>query len=252
MTLPTAQRNALIDLAARIDVLFAPFRCSACNLRAAAGVDVRRYVFNRSGYELMVGGDGATRQQGSRDLQRLEKRGLVEPCGRGKNHGLELTHAGDDLVRQLTGGVLARASFPLLGQIEAVKAEHGSNGGFVNECEIIGVANYDAVTSSQLLALERRALPLLVRGWLDSASDIGGRVGFAVTELGREAVRPAPSPRVAEDPEATRRYQTMFNAGLSARESWRPDREGRLYIPLGAGSWPRGAAAATTEVAVDG
>ena len=115
-----------------------------------------------------------------------------------------------------------------------------TNAGCVLETDILR-SNYGNVTSADLGALELQSLPLLVRGWLRSNSDVEGRIGYAITSKGRSALATGP-PQPAELPEydhaAGDLFDAVFHTGLSERAGWQPENRSLIVIPLSAGCWP--------------
>ena len=165
--LPPTIQNALIELLAATDVLFTPHRGSFQTEEAGAAIFDRRYLYPRRGIRTVVGGDDdAIRRSGNRAFGGLVTRGLAKLVGRGKHRGLLLTPHGDDYARQLTGGFSVAESFGLLAWIDGLAERVRHNAGYVNECEVLGT-DYDVVQSVDLAELERKALPLFARGWLE-------------------------------------------------------------------------------------
>jgi len=100
---------------------------------------------------------------------------------------------------------------------------------------------YDKVTSPDLVGLEHQCIPLIVLDFLSSACDIEARVGYALTDSGRDALsrkkprRPRWLP--APDDAAYDRFAELYKEALGDRETWKCQRS-HILIPLGVGSWP--------------
>jgi hypothetical protein len=103
-------------------------------------------------------------------------------------------------------------------------------------------SNYGNVTSADLGALELKALPLLVRGWLRSNGDVEGRIGYAITSKGRSALATGPPATPDNLPDydsaAADLYDEVFHTGLADRAGWQPENRSLIVIPLSAGCWP--------------
>lgn len=238
------QTSTLVQILAHTDALFCPFRVYRdSNPNAAAGLAERRTDYSTRGVPLVVAGSGTQRLAGERELQKLETAGLIVIYRRRKRIGVSLTERGDNVVRKLTAGYLARESFYLLELTEAVKAEFGgrTNAGFVLEADVLG-REYDTIQSSNLILLENLMLPLLSRGWMRSGSDVRGAVGYQTTKAGRRAMA-AGKPQTGRLPKydhiAGGEYDEMFVTALAERDEWKPDSPSHVAIPLSCGRWPR-------------
>ena len=186
-----------------------------------------------------VGGEGDRRQTGRKVLQSLESAGWIRLHRvKGLRRQVSLTAAGDTIARSLCGLPIANEHFDLLCGAITDAYQHGHNRGYIHESKI-------PATTDQLL-------PLLVRGWLKSASDGAGRIGYGLTPI----VDAEPDAdrdhkirvnfEIEETPELPRKrrpcaalYGDLLAAGLRDRELWEPEHPSSdIYIPLSCGMWP--------------
>lgn len=236
--LPPTIKTAMIELLAATDAVFTPFRGTFETEMAGAAIFERRYLYPRHGVRTIAGGaDGSIRRAGNRAFAGLVSRGLAQCVGRGRERGVLLTPHGDDYARRMTAGFMAVDSFGLLAWIDGLAAEGQHNDQFVSESDVLG-RDHDAMQSKGLAMLEHKALPLLARGWLESQTDYGSRVGYRVTPTGKAATRPEVGELPEFNHEAGEAYDGLYFSALKDRGSWQPSRHGVLWIPLSAGNWP--------------
>lgn len=238
MKFSSEQREYLTRILAAVDTVFAPYRCRPGSLSAPAAIAQLRRGYRSAGIPFAVGGDGDRRQTGRKVLQSLQSAGLIrQHRSKSTRRQVSLLPLGDAVARSLCGLPLAHDSFGLLcGAIsDAYEAGLGENRGYIPE--------------SRVPASERELLPLLVRGWLLSASDGQGRVGYGLTGIADEG-RQNETVRVSfeveavddlptKDPKCASLYEDLLGAGLEARELWRPEKPASdIHVPLSAGLWP--------------
>jgi len=250
MKKPTSEQlDALLQIAASTDALFMPMRPASPgggNIAEFAGgwlcsVAESRQLFGRSGVPFAAGGSMAERQAAGRLLASLATLGLATVySATWRRIGVSLTDRGDLWIRGLSGGYTPSEAWTILRQILKLTDAGCVNAGHVSESDILGVG-YDKLTSQELVDLEHRCIPLLVRGWLTSSCDGDGRVGYSITDLGRTALaRTKPrQPRWLPMPNdaAFSRFSELYKLALADRQTWKSQRS-HVLIPLGAGSWP--------------
>jgi len=158
----------------------------------------------------------------------------------GRRAGVRLTDRGDLWIRGLTGDYTPWESWPVLRQIAKLTDDGCTNAGFVLEVDIIAT-EYDQVTSPDLVGLELQCVPFLVRGFLTSSCDGGGRVAYSITDLGRAALagKKPRQPRWLPMPNdaAYEKFAELYKRAMTNRQTWKCQRS-HVLIPLGAGSWP--------------
>jgi hypothetical protein len=246
--LPLSQRTALAAILADTDVIWSPFRWHswACAGMAAA-IAERRWLYRKSGVSIVVGGGGAERQSGHRDLQALVSRGLIRFSGRGRNRGVVLTQSGDNYARALCPTRRIDEAWWALERVRAVEVEYRgeSNAGYMLENDILGFQPNAEINGNadKLTDFEDEVVSLLAAGLLKNSSDTEGRLGYQTTEAGRAALE-AGNPGVPEDlpeynSEFGMRFTDLLIEQLKLRESWRPSTPNQVWIPLSAGLWPR-------------
>lgn len=237
--------STLIQILAHVDALWCPYRWHGhFSLGAATAIAERRAKYSYRGVPLVVSGTGTERLAGERELQRMAADGLIRLFIAGKRIGVGLTDHGDTYARKLSAGYTVRDSWHLLKLVDKTLADCGGKGnaGYVCETDILGT-EYDAVTSPQLVGLENQSLPLLCRGYLESNCDVEGRVGYRVSEEGREACKPKAGKSPKFDELAESEYTRMYLAACRERETWQQSNPSHVTIPLSAGTWPRRASA---------
>jgi hypothetical protein len=205
----------LIDILARIDALYWPFRG---DLDARRAVYELRQDYRELGLSWRIGGDAAARQAKLRELDAMAGAGrisVVRAPGH-KSAFVKLTDAVDTELRRLACLADYQASLHLLGclkeEIAAGRCFSHCGQTWVRETHLAGIAYGEPDTGRILGAYAEYMLPLLVRGLAESNADIQGRVWYTLTPAG-EAI--APSWQEAEslplrgyDPAARKRYLT--------------------------------------------
>ena len=96
----------LIEVLARTDALFAPFRDwrKANAVQNAAGIIERRIAFRRAGIDFHVGGTPTERKLIERSLRALERDELLRIRRRsGRRYAVKLTEVADQAARALVG-----------------------------------------------------------------------------------------------------------------------------------------------------
>lgn len=227
----------LIGLLARGDALYVPHRHTPSNQRAARALDENRQEFHAHGLPMIGGGSAAERQDHSRMLSRLRQSGLVVVSGHIRPR-VRLTTATDDKLRALTACPTVHSAWPLL---KLVKLLANGSSGPVLEFDVLG-ASPSQLESKDLVGLENLALPLLVRGFLLSDSDMKQRLGYFITEDGCKALaagRPAFATAMLPDfdPAAGDLYDAEFRDAMAERAKAAPVLSNNVVIPLSAGSW---------------
>lgn len=186
----TDDDRILTRLAAAIDAIFLPVR--RWDGAFPANVQAARRAYPGSGIRWESGEAGAAeRKAAERDLAALVARGLIRvrrPHGR--SVGVALTDRGDQVVRAIVGlpGVEASLAFvaavmaraPDVPLSEHVISLYGR--GWVCETDMNEGRGYGDGRQNELVAIEDRGLPALVRGWLESNSDGAGRVWYRVVK----------------------------------------------------------------------
>lgn len=147
---------------------------------------------------------GATTEAGRKADQRtseaLASSGLLTLHGRERRVAARLTEKGDILARALAG--LANVEAGYLSVCEVLRLESPGEwpGPMASELWLAGLDSYANSDDCrhELHAVQELALPALWRGWLESGSDIEGRVWYHATDQGR-AVAKLPKPELPAD-----------------------------------------------------
>jgi hypothetical protein len=230
----------LIEILAEQDVLWTPFRHNFLNGKSAAAVCERRNDYRKKGgLEFVRGGSGSDRQAHHRNLAAAKNAKLIVTSGKTRPR-VQLSETADDKLRTLCDCYRVDQSWPILQRVVDLTDRGIVNAGCVLEVDVLGL-DYDSVQSRDLVELEYQALPLLVRGYLDSNSDLDGRVGYSITTLGRQALADGP-PTPKELPRCSNAesdlFADLFHDKLEERVNWIPGNPSLIAIPLSAGNWP--------------
>jgi hypothetical protein len=230
----------LIEILADENVLWTPFRHNYLNGKSAAAVCERRNDYRKKGgLEFLHGGRGSDRQAHHRNLAAAKNAKLIVTSGKTRPR-VQLSDAADDKLRTLCDCYRVDQSWPILQRVVELTDRGVVNAGCVCEVDILGL-DYDSVQSRDLVRLENQSLPLLVRGYLDSNSDLDGRLGYSITTLGRQALADGP-PTPKELPRCSDAesdlFAGLFHDKLEERVNWIPGHPSLVAIPLGAGDWP--------------
>lgn len=233
--------TTLYQILADTDIIWTPFRRTDRELStAAAGIAERRERYQRRGVPFIIGGDSARRMAGSRLLADLRSAGHLKLYGTGRDRCVRLTPRGEALARSATACHVLSDPEPWA-LLERIAATKQTNAGHVLEVDLID-SDYSAEgIGPKLNMLEIVALPMLTAGWITSASDTQGRIGYGITTEGRTALKAGPfdlGDLPGMDDDACELYDQRLAAGLADRLQWKPERN-HVAIPLGAGSWPR-------------
>ncbi len=238
------QKRMLLAITAKLEALHEPYRCDPArpvDPAHAAVLERRERYHHGPGLRFSVGGSGADRTSGHRDLRALEDSGLIVVRTEGtKQLGIKL--AKHDHVFAMCPLRLITETWRVLTQVaQAVDNPKSiTQAGCVYERDAIGKP---IVRSSDNAVVEfiTSAMPHLIAGYLETYSDTAGVLGWAVTDLGRKAIA-AGRPRKARDlPEFEESlngfYSREFNSELDRRQSWEPESRSHVAIPLTAGLW---------------
>lgn len=236
-------RRLLASIVAGLEVVFTPFRIDPRKPvdKAYAAVWERRAAYrNGHGLAWTIGGDGRDRQRGYVGLKRLQSAGLIRihPGKRVQRSGISLRRV--DACLSVCPINLTVEAWPIL---EHLAALHGNpdvlrNCDFIQEHDVVGL---DRASTDGTLAEEftTRAMPLLIAGFVETATDAAGAIGWRLTETGRDALaagKPEPDEHLEYDPSLADEYLARVSVGLADRNDWVPLRQS-VTIPLGCGSW---------------
>lgn len=229
--------DSLTTILAATDALWCPFRWyGVSDIDAHAATLERRIGFQVRGVPFVVSGNASQRTEGERELQSLEADRLVVLHRAGKRIGASLTSKGDTIARAMTAGYTAQENYYLLAEIKQRLKSGVSNNGFVLETEILE-KSYADCKPADLSDLENGMLPLLVRGWVVSATDTQGRIGYGI---GSPARKPASIELPDISDELTAQYDEQYLAGLASRTQWKASTPSQVAVPLSAGLWGAG------------
>jgi hypothetical protein len=232
MNIPAELTDLAIETLSRIDAVWTPCRFSSMTTKAVAAIYEQREA---DGVLVVGGGSVRDRVSHHRMLASARAAGVLVVSGDARPL-VKLTAEAEASARSLCGLDSLFASFPLMASIDKAAARCGTNCGFVGEDDVLGKP-YDQLQSHDLVRLENKLLPLLVRGWLESDCDSEGRVGYRITEAGRAAVRPKRAKLPAFNQFCADEYDRLYSPTMDERNSLEPDRPGHLAIPLSCGCW---------------
>lgn len=183
--------TTLIDVLARTDAIFRPMRKADWVPPAPSNLWEARRRFSSAGVLWRVGGGGANRLAGERELVGLQEMSLLVLCGKAKRSGVRLSETAEIGVRALCG--LPLDAHAALCRVVLLTEERE---GLCSELWIAELDEYadtddcrNALWETMLLVL-----PALVRGWVASNSDVQGAVYYYPTPAGLAAAQlPAPA-----------------------------------------------------------
>lgn len=223
---------------AATNVLWLPFRHDgAGSASPASAVEERRAAYRLSGLTQAGGGSDAARQHLHHEILALRHAGLISFRGRTRAACIRLTGRGHDIAAALTGCHRLDHAWVLLRLIADLSEQTPA---WVLEHDIIG---RDSLQSSDLVALEMLALPLLEIGFLVSASDANGALGYQITLAGLAALTNGP-PDVPDgvpecDLAAAEVYDTVFDQAFIERRALVPESAGHIALRLSCGTWTK-------------
>lgn len=195
----TRRDELLLKILAEIDAVFLPLRNWTRPLPTV--LYERRRDYPSMGIRWTPGNPTETgRKQAQRDLEDLVDTGLAISC-RPKNVktlGVRLTDHGESYARALFGIDALGCALEALRTINRL-ADHPDAAGRGCVCEdlITGIPHVEAAGNRdkkiEYSAMESTALPALIRGWMESNSDIHGRVWYWLTDAGRGVLENPPT-----------------------------------------------------------
>lgn len=240
-----AQTIIAIELLAEADELLRPVRNWASNGHVVARLE-RREDFRRRGLPFRSGGDAATRKQGERSADQLERSGLVTfHRHAGKRTHARPTDVGDQTLRSLCGlPGLSEMMVALLALRAHEDRPHEPEDNVVPETWLAGLNGWGSRDGGLLLVTVEECLaPALVRGWVAAWSDQEGRVAYRLTHNGRHAldrgVRQFPETSLPEfSPEGADIYNAARLTARAELATAQPSLTNCSAIPLGCGDWP--------------
>ena len=177
-----------LTILANIDAPFYPIRSSDPSVRMAVH-QARRAYFANGGTRWHAGGSGADRVAAMRELDHLELTGQVKVIRRpGRAVHVRLTGGTDAELRRRCCAKDFAAAKPLLGLLASTEQHHGVRylrQTWTAETHLAGCDYGEKKVSKLLSAWEEQMLPLIVRGCVESNSDLQGRVYYRLTPAGR-------------------------------------------------------------------
>jgi len=188
--------TTLVMILASTDGVWRPMRQLDWAARCGGTVSARRQEFRARGLAWEISaGDEAQRKSGVRLVRRLADKGLVElNSGQGKRLAVRLSDFGDSYARALADLPSVVESHGQLSVILGLETTCRTDryvrslGALCFEPWLLGKKNYEKSDdfAVDLCLLQRSLLPGIVRGWVESKSDVAGRVYFQLTAVGRK------------------------------------------------------------------
>jgi hypothetical protein len=209
----TLVKEILVESLAFTDALFSPTRRPMAEHWAA--VWVLRWRFGRDGLPWRGGGD----KEHERALTEAVRAGwIVRRRASRKTIGVRLTPTGMQEGWRLIG-IRGDAAARALEEVN----RWGRGRQWVAEIAFTrGNKGWGDGHSAELLALEYRFLPALTVQWIESNSDVAGRLGYRVTEAGKEALSTRQAPangraagKKPADPAAVHAYDKTYMESVS-------------------------------------
>ena len=228
-TLPP-ERIELVHVLAGVDSLFSawpdPSESNACCVEMSTRQ--LQYLDGR-GLLWAVGGAAADRKTGERVLGDLAAGGLITSHrAGGSRRQIGLAPLGDDHARSLLEFYRASDSWNVFRAL-AEAVERGPGRWARAEQVAEGLGETDPRVAWAML------LPLLARGYVESAADTRGRSIFTVRpDMRKLAAGPAPDLLAdpAPDPRCNAIYWPSFDAAENEKLGWRPQRDNCCYVPI--------------------
>ncbi|MCW5775756.1 MAG: hypothetical protein KIS87_04840 [Phycisphaeraceae bacterium] len=199
----------LCRLTGELWAVFVPWRRPWTGGGPAAVYFARRAFHEGSGLRWRHSGrDRDERDENVEALGRLERAGLLRRrVERTKVVAVQLEEAGIERACALAGACGWRAGWETCASLARHEAEGAEEMGlrWVPEWLLAGtpphwrccVGEAGRENRQRLAALEARAIPALVLGWLESAADLYGRVWYALADPGRCALAETPPDEVS-------------------------------------------------------
>lgn|GEM_PF-1374725 len=252
----TVDDALLCRLAGELWAAFAPWR-GPWNGGGAAAAYLARRSF-RSGMGLRWrhhGRDRDERDENVEALGRLERHGLLtRRVEKTKVLGVRLFDAGIERACSLAGAPCWSAGREVCQRVAGLDDETATmlhlGTRWTAEWALAGTpANWAGCGGDELgranrqilSALEERAIPALVRGWLQSGADLHGRAWYSITSAGRAALAEAPAevpPLIEADEDCALAWREGAHAmQVRLAAAPRSEREiGLLPLPVHGGS----------------
>ena len=234
----TEAKKVLVKLLSRELALFQPLRQRDWSdpHTTAARWELQR-DFRTKGLPWTAGGDGSARKATEVLTNELRKVGLVATAGRTKGRRVKLTDRG-----RVVAEALADAPTRAEGWREVVVLlQFAKAGKLVSELLPAGLKNYsDADYRTKLSDLQFAILPAVVAGWVETFSDIHGRVAYRVTLAGEAAAQEPqpPTSSIAPDAAMDALFWAEYVAERDRLRQAQPSHESEIgAIPLSAGAW---------------
>jgi hypothetical protein len=224
--------SILVRLLAQVDSAFLPARKWHTHQPQNAYQFRVEYFASGVPWRTDAGGE-AERKRAQRDLDALIADGLLtRASGEARTLAVRLSDLGERRARALVCLAGLSESWALLADVagRCKRRPRLLLDAWVSELALAGMGNYpkpwttDAETALGMLGL--RALPLLLRGLLATASDTHGRAFYGLTARGLAAldsdVRPEPDPEPALDDGASELYRATMRATIARLRTAEP------------------------------
>jgi len=236
----TTTNNLLVAILAKVDAVFQPLRTWEGKLPAV--LHERRWDY-LAGHGIpwhATGADEAERKKHQRLLGDLADAGLITIIrSKAKTMRVALTDRGDETARRLAGCAGWQFGLASLAEIARRMDQQGftvRGTRWLPEIALAGVEYGDAGFGGEIALTEELAGAALARGWIESNSDIQGRVSYHITKLGENVLRSSPLPPECDGveacPELIRLYERWLDTEKTALAGLSPK------IPMEIGSMP--------------
>lgn len=241
-----SNNKTLIQLLSMTDAIYRPLRRPDWQSHSpAVAYEIRQ---SAAGIPWTIGGSAYNRVKAERELQRLAERRLVILHGKGaRRSGVSLATDGEHIARSLCGLPTVANSWRFLRQVIAKAVNDDDYGPLCPEYWLTDppLKSYAGDYQAALMAVQDNAAPGLLRGWLETKSDIHGRAYYLPTDAGLDAADAEP-PKVPDGlpGEAEGAARFYYESVLEFRDKMRdmkPANPSEIGpIPLPASIWLKG------------
>ncbi len=191
----------LIELLAMTDATWRPMRRADWRKRAAAVLYEHRGRFAAAGVPWHPAGkDDASRKADQRTIAEMATAGLLTLHGDARRASLRLTDRGEAIARALAGLPSIGAAHATVAEVIRLERAGDGFGAVTSELWLARLENYSDTLDcrSELVVVQYMAAAALCRDWLESGSDLYGRVWYWPTAEGRRIAK-TPEPILSDD-----------------------------------------------------
>jgi len=231
-------QSLLVSILAKVDAIFSPRRDWSSRQLGPVLYELRATYLSGQGIPWTSGGtDTTARRKHQMILAELEAAGWLKVIRmKARATGVALTDEGDAMARDLASVAGWDAGWCSLQEVARRIDQEGFDADgkrWMPETALAGVKYSDKGAGKEFGLVEELAAPALVRGWLESNSDMKGHAAYAITPAGQDALENPPEAPECDGVEACPELAHFFEQRLRAERTALMGMTPRVQMEIG-------------------